>query len=62
MREFELMCRLVHQAYEDMIDEHEPYFDGDIRNDDWSEGLRNEFRERVIELLQIKISEFMDVA
>ena len=62
MSEFERMCRLVHVVYEDMIDEHEPYFDGDIRKDDWSEGLRNDFLERVVELLQIKINEFMGAA
>jgi hypothetical protein len=60
MSEFERMCRLVHVAYEDMIDEHDGYFDGDIRKDDWSEGIRNEFRERVVELLQIKINEFTE--
>lgn len=59
MSEFERMCRLVHVVYEDMIDEHDDYFDGDIRKDDWSEGTRNEFRERVVELLQIKINEFI---
>jgi hypothetical protein len=45
-----------------MIDSHEPYFDGLIRNDVWSEGLRNEFREGVVEQLQIEINGFVEGA
>jgi len=59
MNEFERMCRLVHRVYEDMIDSHEPYFDGPIRDDAWGEGLRNEFRENVVEQLQIEINGFV---
>lgn len=62
MNEFERMCRLVHRVYEDMIDSHEPYFDGPIRDDAWSEGLRNEFREGVVEQLQIEINDFVEGA
>ena len=59
MNEFERMCQLVHRVYEDMIDSHEPYFDGLIRDAAWSEGLRNEFREGVVEQLQIEINDFV---
>jgi hypothetical protein len=45
-----------------MIDSHEPYFDGPIRDDAWSEGLRNEFRENVVEQLQIEINDFVEGA